>query len=127
MTLRQHPLYHSAKGLVFDNQEEFDPKLSPDRRASFFLSKYQETIDPFTRYPKYFTGSYGNTATILRSIKLYYKKLVCSSEISEREYVVLLDTMFSSRIIMSEKSVRATLERTNQKSSDKSKKRRSKL
>lgn len=102
-SIRQSPLYKGTKGL-FDT-EHSTIKLSDDRASQFFLSKYMEIADPIERYPKYFTGLYGSVDFIYRFIKLYYKKYVITKELTESQYVMVLDFIFESRIRMSDKTM----------------------
>lgn len=94
------PLKKSARllnpqgALVFDNAPE-SVVLSPEEKASFFLSEYNELVDPFTRFPHYWRTSALDPDVILAGVRNGYKRYVLGSfEWTEDKFVAVINEIF---------------------------------
>lgn len=105
ISYRDEPSYHGYKTLPFDNATSDELELPPERRAGYFLSRYQSHIDPIRRYPKYFSGMYGSVDTIFRKIKEWHVKSVGEGLVTELQLIDILDEAFTKRYILSDKNL----------------------
>lgn len=95
---RRNPLFLENTPLDFDNYSEEELlALTPQEEADRFLSRWQETFDPFNAYPKVFRRGEKAADRILREIKLYFRKYVVEGEWSERKYVMVVNSILEAR------------------------------
>lgn len=101
LPIKRTPLMLGHQGLVFENVPEEDvTKLTDDQKASRFLSKYQQVVDPITTYEDYFESSVKSVDFIFKEIKTFYKKLVLQSNWTERKYVASVNNIFANNMIL---------------------------
>lgn len=85
-------------GLKFDNAEQ-SVVLSNEEKASFFMSQYNEIVDPFRRYPHYFENSAIDYDIILGNLRDGYKRYVLGSfHWSEDKFVTIVNEIFEREL-----------------------------
>lgn len=94
------PLKRSARilnprgALNFDNTEQA-VVLSADEKASYFLSQYNEIVDPFRRYPDYWASTAIDFDITLGKIRDGYKRYVLGSfSWTEDKFVTVVNELF---------------------------------
>lgn len=101
-SVKNDPLLQGKKGLEFDNISESEStELTPAQKATVFLSKYMDVIDPIDTYSDYFHTSAKGEAWELKDIKTQYVNLVVSEKWSEEKYVAVINDIFENRAIFS--------------------------
>lgn len=94
------PLKRSARilnpqgALSFDNAEE-SVVLSTEEKASYFMSQYNEIVDPFRRFPGYWKSTAIDFEITLGKIRDGYKRYVLGSfEWTEDKFVTVVNEIF---------------------------------
>lgn len=97
--MKRNPRYVSPQGsLSFDNYEEAVVH-SDEEKASYFMSQYNEIVDPFKRFPRYWQSTAIDFDITLSQIKKAYKRYVLGSfEWSEDKFVAVLNEMFEREL-----------------------------
>lgn len=92
----------SQPALNFDNYEEEEITLTTDKeKATNFLSRYQQTIHPITKYEKYFKGSAKDIDHIFNEVKNFYTRLVLRGDWGERKFVTVVNDIFENKATLS--------------------------
>lgn len=99
-TIVETPLKRSARilnpggALKFDNAEK-SVVLSPDEKASFFMSQYNEIVDPFRRFPGYWETTALDFDITLAKVREGYKRYVLGSfGWDEDKFVAVVNEIF---------------------------------
>jgi len=94
------PLKRSARllnpqgALSFDNATE-SVVLSEEEKASYFMSEYNRIVDPFTRFPGYWSSTALDFDITLAKIRDGYKRYVLGSfGWTEDKYVTVVNELF---------------------------------
>lgn len=99
---RKDPLLQGAQGLIFDNMKPEDVfELTDAQKATKFLSKYMEVIDPFVTYKEYFQASAKGEAWDMKDVKTQYVALVLKGNWSEEKYVTVINDIFENGAVFS--------------------------
>lgn len=101
-SIKATPLFQGETGLSFDNvASEEVIELTDEQKASRFLSKYQELVDPFVTYREYFEASAKGSGWDLKDVKTQYIKLVLSGKWPEAKYVTVINDIFEHGAVFS--------------------------
>lgn len=77
--------------------------LTPQQKADKFFSQWMEKADPFTRYANYLGSGRETPAIVMGKAKRLYKNMVLKQGWEEIKFVMVLDHMFNSNIMFSNK------------------------
>lgn len=106
--LVSEPLKRSARfinpqgALSFDNVESA-VVWSRDESASFFMSQYNEIVDPFRRFPQYWQNTAIDYEITLGKIKDGYKRYVLGDfDWSEDKFVTIVNEIFERELIFTQ-------------------------
>lgn len=103
-SVRRDPLMQRKTPLEFDNVERDELlALSDEQKQDRFLSRWMDTVHPFSAYPRVFKR--GDRAAddankIFREIKNFYKRYVINGEWSEKKYVIVINAIFEQRAML---------------------------
>lgn len=85
-------------GLNFDNAKQ-SVVLSNEEKASFFMSQYNEIVDPFRRYPNYWENSAIDYDITLGKLRDGYKRYVLGTFCwSEDKFVTIVNEIFEREL-----------------------------
>jgi len=91
---RSARLLSPSGALNFDNTEQ-SVVLSADEKASYFMSQYNEIVDPFKRFPSYWESSAIDFDITLAKIRDGYKRYVLGSfGWDEDKFVAVVNEIF---------------------------------
>lgn len=90
---------HQGQPSLFDgvDDEIENNNLTDDSKATNFLSRFHEFIDPVSKYSSYFETSAMGMDHIFREVKRFYIKLVLDKGWSERKYVYAIESIFCGK------------------------------
>lgn len=99
-TIVETPLKRSARilnpggALKFDNTEQ-SVVLSSEEKASYFMSQYNEIVDPFRRFPSYWQNTALDYDITLKKVREGYKRYVLGSfGWEEDKFVAVINEIF---------------------------------
>lgn len=102
------PLKRSARllnpggALNFDNAEQ-TVVLSAEEKASYFMSQYNEIVDPFRRFPGYWESTAIDFEITLGKIRDGYKRYVLGSfGWSEDKFVAVVNEIFDREMVFTQ-------------------------
>lgn len=95
---RRNPEHQGQPSLFDGVDDEIEHNnLTDDSKATNFLSRFHEFIDPVSKYSSYFETSAMGMDHIFREVKRFYIKLVLENGWSERKYVYAVESVFYSK------------------------------
>jgi len=91
---RSQRLLNPQGALNFDNTTEA-VVLSDEEKASYFMSEYNSIVDPFTRFPGYWSNTALDFDIILAKLREGYKRYVLGSfGWTEDKFVTVVNEIF---------------------------------
>lgn len=97
----KHDPFLQGKQNLFGDLQVDAEVLTDEQKATAFLTKYQELVDPFETYKLYFQSSAKSEAWNMKDVKLYYTQLVLSGRWSEKKYVTVINDVFENGAVFS--------------------------
>ena len=95
---RRNPEHQGQPSLFDGVDDEIEHNnLTDESKATNFLSRFHEFIDPVSKYSSYFERLCPWWDHIFREVKRFYIKLVLEKGWSERKYVYALESVFCSK------------------------------
>lgn len=93
--LKRNARFLNPQGaLNFDNTEQA-VVLSSEEKASYFMSQYNEIVDPFKRFPRYWQSTALDFEITLAKVRDGYKRYVLGEfEWEEDKFVTVINEIF---------------------------------
>lgn len=99
---RRDPLLTGLPGLDFETIETAEViELTPEQKATAFLTRYLETERPISRYHSYFEASVKGEAWELKELKNFYGKLVATEKWTEEKFISVVNSIYRDNQVMS--------------------------
>lgn len=99
---RRDPLLTGLPGLEFEEIETAEViELTPEQKATAFLTRYLETERPISCFNSYFEASVKGEAWELKELKNFYRKLVVPDKWSEEKFVSVVNSIYRDNQVMS--------------------------
>lgn len=99
-SIRRDPFFQEHATLPFD---EDVTGMTDEQRRDWFISRWMDTVRPFSRYPSFFKDD--DTTVKLRLIKNLYTSFVIRDNRTEYDFMVCLDRVLSTGGILSKESL----------------------
>lgn len=87
--------------MKFDSPTRIIP-FTDDEKASYFWSRYNDKVDPFTRYKSFWVSSAIDPEITIRKLKDFYKKYVLKQGWTEEKFIRITNELFSRELVVNQ-------------------------